>query len=146
MGCISVIVKNVRSGFQCSLQTRVYCPLNHFGMFSCATSSVRNPMQHFRSLCILRFCRSYLPLDHKRNQAGLGPEIWMATVLDHDDHSKLNYQVSHNLRPKMEKMRSRRGYIFSRNRQQCCHVSTYTQVGICCFPGLKYPCLQYGWK
>jgi hypothetical protein len=65
----------------CLSQTKLYCPLDHFGVFLYVSSSIHNPMQHFLSrVYIDPLC--HLSLDPiKRNQAGLGPEISAAKEL-----------------------------------------------------------------
>jgi hypothetical protein len=72
----------------CLFQTKVYCPLNRFGVLSYVSSSIHNLMLEFPLSCVLWSCKSSLSLDSiKRNQAELGPEISVARLLEHNDQS-----------------------------------------------------------
>jgi hypothetical protein len=71
----------VFSAQPCLFQTRVYCPLNRFGVSSCVSSNIHKLMQEFLPHV------HFNPVCHLRNQSGLGPEIPVAKVLGYDNQS-----------------------------------------------------------
>jgi hypothetical protein len=91
-------------------------------------------------LCCYHYIRHY-QMDISEF-SGRGPLIHFTTQF----HDWLSLRIRTNRQLTQKRQRISSGNIFNRNRHQCCHLSKYTQVCICCLHVLKRSKFGNGWE